>query len=252
MSIEPGLPVALALAGLLTLALGVHRWAGYRLEWSALIAAARAIAQLSVIALVIGAVVGSLWLTALLVLVMFGVAVLTTSRRVGDLRLWMPAALAMGAGLVPVLVIILATGSVPLEGIAIVPVAGIVIGNTMSAHTLSARRALDALRDEASQYEAGLSVGLSPNQAVREVVHDRVPEALIPDLDKLRTTGLVTLPGAFIGVMLGGGSPVQAATAQVLVLFGILAAQVITVALVERLVAARVLMPDDVREQLVA
>ena len=116
MSIEPGLPVALALIGLLALAVGVHRWAGYRLEWSALVAAARAIAQLSVIALVIGAVVGSLWLTALLVLVMFAVAVLTTSRRVGDVRLWMPAALAMGAGLVPVLVIILATGSVPQIG----------------------------------------------------------------------------------------------------------------------------------------
>ena len=39
---------------------------------------------------------------------------------------------------------------------------------------------------------------------------------------------MVTLPGAFIGVMLGGGTPVQAATAQVLVLFGIMAAQTVT------------------------
>ena len=250
MPVEPGLPVALALGLLLALSLVVHRVGGYRLERTALVSAVRALVQLSVIALLIGAVVDDLRLTALLVLVMFTVAVVTTSRRVGSVRLWPGAALAMAAGLVPVLVIVLATGSVPFEGIAIVPVAGIVIGNTMSAHTLAARRALDALRDERPQYEAGLALGMLPARASREVVHGRVAEALLPDLDKLGTTGLVTLPGAFIGVMLGGGSPVQAATAQVLVLFGILAAQVVTVVLVERLVAARVLMPADLRAEL--
>ncbi|MGJ9411488.1 ABC transporter permease [Aeromicrobium sp. CF4.19] len=252
MTIEPGLPVGLALVALLALALVVHRIGGYGLERATAIAAARALLQLAVIALVIAAVVENLALTAVLVVVMFATAVLTTSRRVGSIALWPAAALAMGAGLLPVLAIILATGAVPLEGIAIIPIAGIVIGNTMSAHTLAARRALDALRDETSQYEAGLSVGLRPAQAIREVVHGRVPEALLPDLDKLKTTGLVTLPGAFIGVLLGGGSPVQAGTAQVLVLFGIMAAQVITVVLVERLVAARMLMPADLRDALPA
>ena len=52
-----------------------------------------------------------------------------------------------------------------------------------------------------------------------------MPEALIPGLDQVRTAGVVTLPGAFIGVLLGGGSPAQAAAAQVLVLMGIMAAQ---------------------------
>jgi putative ABC transport system permease protein len=61
----------------------------------------------------------------------------------------------------------------------------------------------------------------------------------------------VTLPGAFIGVMLGGGSPVQAATAQVLVLFGIMAAQTITVGVAERLMAARLLVPRDLAGALV-
>ena len=51
----------------------------------------------------------------------------------------------------------------------------------------------------------------------------------------MKTTGVVTLPGAFIGVMLGGGTPVQAATAQVLVLFGIMAAQTVTVGVAEHL-----------------
>ena len=88
-------------------------------------------------------------------------------------------------------------------------------------------------------------------QAIEEIIHRRVPEALLPGLDQVRTTGLVTLPGAFIGVMLGGGTPVQAATAQVLVLFGIMAAQTITVVVAERLVAARRLLRSDLRAALV-
>jgi ABC-type iron transport system FetAB permease component len=37
-----------------------------------------------------------------------------------------------------------------------------------------------------------------------------VPQALVPALDRTRTVGLVTLPGAFVDVQLGGGSAVQA------------------------------------------
>ena len=51
--------------------------------------------------------------------------------------------------------------------------------------------------------------------------------------------------------LLGGGSPVQAATAQVLVLFGIMAAQTVTVLVGERLIEARRLVPADLRAALV-
>ncbi len=251
MTIEPGWPVAFALAALLVLALGAHRVGGYELDRSVLIAAIRAVVQLTVIALVIEAVVDDLLLSAALVVVMFAVAVFTTGRRVEANRAWLWVALAVGAGLVPVLALILASGAVPAEGIAIIPIAGIIVGNAMTAHTLSGRRSFAALRDEHSQYEACLSLGLQPAQAIEEIIHRRVPEALLPGLDQVRTTGLVTLPGAFIGVMLGGGSPVQAATAQVLVLFGIMAAQTITVVVAERLVAARRLLPRDLRATLV-
>jgi UDP-glucose/iron transport system permease protein len=43
--------------------------------------------------------------------------------------------------------------------------------------------------------------------------------------DQTRTVGLVTLPGAFLGVLIGSGNPVQAGAAQVLVLIGLLAAR---------------------------
>jgi putative ABC transport system permease protein len=249
-TIEPGWPVAFALAALLVIALGAHRVGDYGLDRSVLTAAARALLQLTAIALIIQAVVDDLRLSAALVVVMFAVAVFTTGRSVEASQAWVWIAVAVGAGLVPVLAVILASGAVPAEGIALIPIAGIVVGNTMTAHTLAGRRSFAALREEDAQYEACLSLGLLPSQAIEEIIHRRVPEALLPALDQVRTTGLVTLPGAFIGVMLGGGSPIQAATAQVLVLFGIMAAQTITVVVAERLIAARRLLAADLRATL--
>ena len=250
-TIDPGWPVAAALVLLMALTLAAHRFSGFGLGREALVAGLRACLQLGVAAAVITAVIGSLALSALLALVMFAMAVLTTSRRVEAWGAWPWAAAAMACGVLPVLAVVLATGAVPLTGVAVVPIAGIIIGNAMTAHTLAGRRTFAALREEHSQYEACLSLGLLPARGIEEIIHRRTPEALLPGLDQVRTTGLVTLPGAFIGVMLGGGSPAQAATAQVLVLFGIMAAQTVTVSVAERLIEARRLLPADLARTLI-
>jgi putative ABC transport system permease protein len=117
----------------------------------------------------------------------------------------------------------------------------------MTVHTLVGRRTFAALREERGQYEAALSLGLTSGQAIDEVIARRVPEGILPSLDQVRTSGVVTLPGAFIGVMLGGGSAIQAATAQVLVLFAIMATQAITTGVQAALIRRRLLLPDDLR-----
>jgi putative ABC transport system permease protein len=62
-------------------------------------------------------------------------------------------------------------------------------------------------------------------------------QALIPVLDQTRTVGLVILPGAFVGVLLGGGSPIQAGITQLLVLISLLAAESVAVVITVELVA---------------
>lgn len=248
---DPGWQVAVALGVLLAITLIAHRAAGYGLGRTALVASLRALAQLTVVAALIKLVIDNLALSFGFVLLMFAMAVLTTSRRTEATGAWGWAAAALLVGVVPALAAILATGSVPMEGIAVIPVAGILIGNAMTANTLLGRRAYPALREEHSLYEGALALGMSPSDAIREIVHRRAPEALLPGLDQVTTTGVVTLPGAFIGVMLGGGTPVQAATAQALVLFGIMAAQTVTVAFGERLIASRKLITADLRASLI-
>jgi putative ABC transport system permease protein len=52
---------------------------------------------------------------------------------------------------------------------------------------------------------------------------------MMPVLDQTRTVGLVTLPGAFVGMLLGGASPVQAGAVQLFVLVGLLTVESVAV-----------------------
>lgn len=209
-------------------------------------AAVRAVVQLSVVSLLITAALGSVWWSLVLVLVMYLVAVGTSARRV-DVALgqlpWLGGAIA--AGVVPVLALILGSGVVPFNGAGIVPIAGIVIGGMMTAATLTGRRASDELVGQFGAYEAGLALGLRQEDAAFLVVQPSAREALMPGLDQTRTVGVVTLPGAFIGVLLGGGTPVEAAAAQILVLLGLMAGQAITTAVLLRLMARGLVVRRD-------
>ena len=95
--------------------------------------------------------------------------------------------------------IVVVTGAVPMTGIALVPVCGIVIGGSMTATSLAGRRALDELTTRHGEYEAALSLGLMERDAAMELVRPAARQALVPAMDQTRTVGLVTLPGAFGG-----------------------------------------------------
>ena len=231
----PGLVVALVV--LTTVGALVGGLGGLGVGRRVLTAAARAVVQLAAVSLVITAVVQSLPLAAAFVGLMYLVATLTSARRITRDRSGLFAALPIGVGVLPVLGVVLATGAIPLRGIALVPIGGIVIGGAMTATSLAGRRALDELRSRYGEYEAALSLGLLPRDAALEICRPAAAQGLVPGMDQTRTVGLVTLPGAFVGVLLGGGSPAQAGAAQILVLTGLLAAQALAVLLTVELVA---------------
>jgi putative ABC transport system permease protein len=249
---QPGVPLAIALVLLLTLALVASRVGRLRVEQSLATAAGRAVVQLAVVSLIITAVLSHLIWSAVFATFMLGVAVFTSASRMGARRAWPWVAMAIAAGVVPVLAIIFASGAVPWNGPSLVPMAGIIIGGGMTACSLSGRRAFAALRDEHGLYEAALSIGLPRPAAITEVIERHLPEALVPGLDQTRTVGLVTLPGAFVGVLLGGGTPVQAGAAQVVVLIGLLATQTITVVVAHALMRSGWLLPADLKAALIS
>ncbi|SIM84129.1 ABC transporter permease [Micromonospora cremea] len=202
-----------------------------------MVAAVRAAIQLGAVSLLIAAIVSSLWATAAFVVLMCVVAAGTSGRRItgGGQGWWAGAPIVAGSMLV-VLGLLLAN-LVPPRGIAIIPVAGILIGGAMTATSLAGRRALDELTSRRGEVEAGLALGLLPRDAVLLVCRPAAGQALVPALDQTRTVGLVTLPGAFVGVLLGGASPLAAGVTQLVVLVGLLAVEAVAVVLTVDLVA---------------
>ncbi|WP_067690932.1 ABC transporter permease [Nocardia jejuensis] len=200
-------------------------------------AAARAVIQLTVLASVLVAALAHLWSSVLVLTLMFVAAVLTSARRAqaGRSALWLT--LSLGAGMTATLPAILVSGVVPLTGVALVPIGGIIVGGTMTATSLSARRALDTLAERAGEVEAAMSLGFTDRDARLEIIRTTATDALLPGVDQTRTVGLVTLPGAFVGVLVASGSAVQAAAVQVLVLLALLLAQSCAVATTIELVA---------------
>lgn len=217
------------------LAAVIRRSAGLGEGGAELLAVARATLQLAVVGAIIAVVLGSWWATLAFVLVMVGVAAWTSGGRMAaSNRAW--TLLPVAAGALPVTAALLASGLLPAEPISLVPTAGILIGNAMTATTLGGRRSLDALIERRGEFEAGLSIGLMPRDAALLVCRDAARLALIPALDQTRTVGLVTLPGAFVGALLGGATPLEASALQLVVLVAILLSQSVSVALVLELV----------------
>ncbi len=203
-----------------------------------LTAAVRAAVQLAVVSTVIAVVFRSLPLTVGFVSLMYLIASGTSARRLTRSVRGLWAGLSIAAGVLPALALILGSGLVPFKGISIVPIAGILIGGAMTATSLSGRRALDELKTRHGEYEAALALGFPARDAALEVCRPSAAQALVPGLDQTRTVGLVTLPGAFVGVLLGGASPVAAGAAQLLVLLALLTVQAIAVLVTVELVAS--------------
>lgn len=200
--------------------------------------ALRACLQLGVVGLLILGVLGSWWLTAGFITLMLSVASVTAGRRLNPKGQWWWGFVPVVLGAVPVATGLMLSGLIPRETIAMVPIVGILIGGAMTATTLAGKRALDALRTRHGEYEAALSIGLMPRDSALLVARDDAALALVPGLDQTRTVGLVTLPGAFVGMLLGGASPLQAAAVQLVVLVALLLVQAIAVLVTVELVAA--------------
>lgn len=211
--------------------------------WAVVRASGRAVVQLLLVALVVGAVLGSLPLTIAFLAFMSTVASGTAARRLTHGRSGAWAALPVVSAALPVVALLVISGLVPPTGTALVPIGGILIGGAMTATVLAGRRALDALRTRHGEYEAALAIGLLPRDAALLVARDDAALALVPGLDQTRTVGLVTLPGAFVGMLLGGASPAQAAAVQLVVLVALLLVQSVAVLSVLELIARGQLRP---------
>jgi len=204
----------------MVLALGMER----RL----LVAAARMVVQLLLVGLVLEALFAQMspWTTAAAALAMVLFAGReAVARQHRKLAGWWgyglgTAAMLLAAGIVTVFALTTQLRPDPwYDPRYAIPLLGMVLGNTMTGISLG----LDTLTGDVAQsrpaVEARLALGADRWQAMLPVARKALRAAMMPIVNAMSATGLVSLPGMMTGQILGGVAPVEAVKYQILIMF---------------------------------
>jgi putative ABC transport system permease protein len=135
-------------------------------------------------------------------------------------------------------------GVMPLEARTLVPVAGMVVGNSLRVVVVASTRLIDGILAGRHEIEAMLALGFGRRESVRRVVAEALRLSLRPQIETTRTVGMVFLPGLFTGLILAGVEPLDAAIAQAVLLFLILGSAALTGTVVVTLGVRRFLTSD--------
>ncbi len=182
-----------------------------------------------------------LWVVA-----MVGVAGLTVRNRAPEIPGILPLAVFATAIVGAVsLGVIFGFHIFPVESRTVIPLAGMMIGNSMTSVVVAARRVTGELRDKRLEVEARLALGRSWQDASRPYVREAMRTAMIPQIESTKAVGLVFLPGAMTGLILAGVSPVDAVQVQLAIMYLILGSVATSVTVVALGLARRLFTADS-------
>ncbi|MGV1100875.1 ABC transporter permease [Thiovibrio sp. JS02] len=179
--------------------------------------------------------VNSIWLNVLWVLVIMVVAnrnILAKAGLAGN-RLFWPSLAGVALSLLLVIVIFLCivVRPVPLyDARYFIPLAGMLLGNSMNANILSLERFYSGIRKNENEFLAYLLMGASLGEAVHPFRRQAIRSSIMPTIATMTTIGIVSLPGMMTGQILGGAFPLVAIKYQIMIMLGIFSGMVISMA----------------------
>lgn len=233
---------------LVAVAVGVSLYLKLGFERSILWASVRATVQLGAVGLLLALLVDSDWENAVAVVwivLMVAIAAYVTGRRAGTMAVVPAAAVALGAATALSLAVVFGFGVLPAEPIQFVVIAGITIGNALTATVVSADQVKTQLTEHRQRVEGLLSLGFHARQSARFVVREATRVALLPQIERTKVVGLVALPGAMVGLLIAGVDPVDAVIIQLIVMFLVLGTVAVSSTVVAVATARKSFTPDQ-------
>ncbi|MGB7346283.1 MAG: iron export ABC transporter permease subunit FetB [Pirellulaceae bacterium] len=106
----------------------------------------------------------------------------------------------------------------------LIPLLGMVLGNSLTGISLGMDRFLSDLRVKRDEVEMRLTLGATRWESCREVFIASARTAMIPILNTMSVAGIVSIPGMMTGQLLAGAPPIQAVKYQIMIMFVIAAA----------------------------
>ncbi|EGA90913.1 UPF0014 inner membrane protein [Planococcus donghaensis MPA1U2] len=124
--------------------------------------------------------------------------------------------------------ILLGFNITPATAQYIIPISGMVIGNSMVLSILFLNRFTAEVESQQDQTELILSLGGTPKQAIHRQLITSIKASMIPTIESQKTVGLVQLPGMMSGQIIAGADPIQAVQFQLLIMFLLLTTAAVT------------------------
>ena len=117
----------------------------------------------------------------------------------------------------------------------LIPLAGMVIGNSMTGASLAVERLNAEFRERREEIETTLCLGSTVQLAAEPAVSSAFRAALIPSVNAMAAMGLVFLPGMMTGQILSGTAPLIAVKYQIAIMCVITGSVALTTFLILRL-----------------
>ncbi len=227
--------------GLMAIAIGLSAWEKLGLELNLALATGRTILQLLVLGYIFdfifavdnpGAVLGIL-------AVMLTITAIVARNRISQ-KIPHILAIVWGSIFVSTALTLLYTNFLIIqperwyEPQYVIPLAGIVLGNAMNATAIAGERLVSTMNAQPGEIETHLSLGATPGQAVNQYRKDAIKAGLIPTLNQMMLIGMATLPAITSGQLLGGVKPLDAVSYEILMIFMVAFANLLTTLLVTR------------------
>ncbi len=103
----------------------------------------------------------------------------------------------------------------------VIPIAGMLLGNTMTAVILGLKSFKESLIGQQNRINALLCAGVSAKNILLPFVKQALETATLPTLNSMLGMGIVFLPGMMTGQILSGTIPITAILYQVAIMIGI-------------------------------
>ena len=117
---------------------------------------------------------------------------------------------------------------VKFEPVYVIPLMGMVIGNTMNTVHLALDKIIDMVKSERDVLWGYLALGASEIEALRPFIKNAVKSAIIPQMNRTKSVGVIFIPGAMVGMLLSGANPIYAAEIQIIIMWMVLSSAIIS------------------------
>lgn len=111
----------------------------------------------------------------------------------------------------------------------LIPIAGMIIGNSMTGVNLALKTLLLNVKDKRDIIEASLMLGANPKDAINKIIQESFDTAIMPTINSMKNMGIISLPGMMTGQILSGTSPLIAIKYQIAIMIAIAGAVSISV-----------------------